>query len=192
MFDQIALVNFQILLKILRMKLEIHPNTLLTIPQIEPRTEENVPLTAPNEPDTTDLINPSPSLNTPKILPTNQSCTKFQTNCNAPKNICFTPSHIFLKSPVNNPMNTFTIPMITFRAPLITPLMAFQVETIIYLTKAQPTFIIPVITGMKNFTVATIAPNTALNVVPIAEKIGLTILHITMNPVLILFSACMN
>src|SRR5699024_11382674 len=99
------------------------------IPQIEPRTEENVPLTAPNEPDTTDLINPSPSLNSPKILPTNQSCTKFQRNWKAPKNICFTPSHIFLKSPVNNHENTLIRQMIIFSPPFTTPLIASQVET---------------------------------------------------------------
>src|SRR5699024_805907 len=119
--DQTALVKFQMLLKILRMKLEIHPNTFLTIPQIELRIDENVPLTAPSEPDTTHLINPSPSLNTPKILPTIQSCTKFQTNCNAPKNICFTPSHILRKSPVNNPENTLIKPIIIFSPPMTTP-----------------------------------------------------------------------
>lgn len=55
----------------------------------------------------------------------------------APEKIFLIPSHIFLKSPVNNPLKTCIKPFMTCKPPFITPWIFCQIDTIINLTSGK-------------------------------------------------------
>src|SRR5699024_4280070 len=117
------------------------------------------------------LLNNFIKLVTPfNSFPKNDSWTKFQTNSIAPEKICLTPSHSFEKSPVNNPENVFTNPMITFKPPFITPLMFSHTILTTASTALKVKSNMPLISGSVNLT----APNAA-------SSTGLTTFHMPPN-----------
>ncbi|CXY79232.1 Uncharacterised protein [Staphylococcus aureus] len=83
------------------------------------------------------LSNPPKYLTTPRILPTNHSCIKFQINCTVPFSIITMPSQTPRQFPVKRLENTLIIPKIILIAPCITPLIFSQVLTIKALTAGQ-------------------------------------------------------
>ncbi|EHS70366.1 hypothetical protein IS125_0002 [Staphylococcus aureus subsp. aureus IS-125] len=83
------------------------------------------------------LSNPPKYLTTPRILPTNHSCIKFQINCTVPFTIITIPSQTPFQFPVKRLENTLIIPKIMLMAPCITPFIFSQVLIIKALTAGQ-------------------------------------------------------
>ncbi|EHQ65533.1 hypothetical protein SA21345_2699, partial [Staphylococcus aureus subsp. aureus 21345] len=129
--------QFFILVKIDLTLLYKKPKILFVAFQIADNDFVKIPLITPQIPDIKPLSNPPKYLTTPRILPTNHSCIKFQINCTVPFSIITIPSQTPRQLPVNKLEKNLIKPSMIFKAPCITPFIFSQVLTIKALTAGQ-------------------------------------------------------